>query len=80
MGLLTTLVAGCLSVIHVSVVSMAVLRSYLYSASIYFDLVAERPTLRKWVDHRGREGVEEYWQENNIERLDRKDTGILKNT
>ncbi len=45
----------------------------------FYDLVGERPTLRKWADNRGRESVEEYWQEKNTKSLDGKDTGIFKN-
>ncbi|WIO74754.1 pyridoxamine 5'-phosphate oxidase family protein [Porticoccaceae bacterium LTM1] len=45
----------------------------------FYDLVGERPTLRKWADNRGREGVEEYWQEKNTKSLDGKDTGIIGN-
>lgn len=45
----------------------------------YYDWVGERPTLTKWAENRGREGVEEYWQENNRKSLDGKDTGINEN-
>ena len=45
----------------------------------FYDLVGERPTLKKWADNRGREGVEEYWQEKNTKSLDGKNTGIFKN-
>ena len=45
----------------------------------FYDLVGERPTLKKWADNRGREGVETYWQEKNTRSLDGKDTGILDN-
>ena len=44
----------------------------------FYELVGERPTLRKWSDKRGREGVEEYWQEKNTKSLDGKDTGIFE--
>lgn len=42
----------------------------------YYQLLGERPTLNKWADGRGREGVEDYWQEKNTVSLDGKDTGI----
>lgn len=42
----------------------------------FYELVGERSTLRKWADNKGREGVEEYWQEKNTKSLDGKDTGI----
>ncbi|WP_299946354.1 pyridoxamine 5'-phosphate oxidase family protein [uncultured Microbulbifer sp.] len=44
----------------------------------FYELVGERPTLRKWADNRGRKGVEEYWQEKNTKSLDGKDTGIIE--
>lgn len=43
----------------------------------FYDLVGERPTLKKWADNKGKEGVEEYWQEKNMKSLDGKDTGII---
>ena len=42
-----------------------------------FQLVEERPTLTKWADSRGREGIEQYWREKNTRSLDGVDTGIL---
>lgn len=41
-----------------------------------YELVDERMTLKNWADKRGREGVEEYWQEKNTVSLDGKTTGI----
>lgn len=43
----------------------------------FYELKGERPTLSKWSDKRGREGVEQYWQEKNTLSLNGKDTGIL---
>ena len=43
----------------------------------YYELKGERPTLTKWADNRGREGVEEYWAEKNTRSLNDKETGIL---
>ena len=42
----------------------------------YYELKGERPTLTKWADNRGREGVEQYWAEHNVRSLDDKETGI----
>ena len=42
----------------------------------YYELKGERPTLTKWADNRGRDGVEAYWQENNAKSLNDKDTGV----
>lgn len=44
----------------------------------FYDVVGDRPTLKKWAEKRGREGVEEYWQEKNTKSLDGKDTGIFE--
>jgi pyridoxamine 5'-phosphate oxidase-like protein len=43
----------------------------------YYELKGERPTLSKWADNRGREGVEQYWAEHNVRSLNDKETGIL---
>ena len=43
----------------------------------FYELVGERPTLKKWADNRGRDGVEAYWEEKNTTSLDGRDTGIL---
>ena len=45
----------------------------------HYDLVSERPTLTKWADNKGSNGVEEYWLEKNTESLNGKATSILKN-
>ena len=43
----------------------------------YYSLTGERPTLRKWADKKGRDGVEEYWSKKNVKSLNDRDTGIL---
>ncbi|MFK8050802.1 MAG: pyridoxamine 5'-phosphate oxidase family protein [Halioglobus sp.] len=43
----------------------------------FFEMKGERPTLRKWADNKGKEGVQEYWKEKNTLSLNQKDTGIL---
>lgn len=43
----------------------------------FYELAGERPTLNKWADNRGREGIEEYWQEKNTKSLDGNNTGIF---
>lgn len=43
----------------------------------YYELIGERPTLNQWADNRGREGVEAYWEKENVLSLDNKETGIL---
>jgi len=43
----------------------------------YYELTGERPTLDKWAEKRGREGVEKYWVDRNTRSLDGNDTGIL---
>jgi len=44
----------------------------------FYSLDGERPTLKKWADNRGRDGIKEYWKEKNTKSLDGNDTGILK--
>lgn len=43
----------------------------------YYKLNGERPTLTKWADNRGEQGIKDYWLEKNIKSLNDKDTGIL---
>jgi hypothetical protein len=43
----------------------------------YYKLKGERPTLSKWADNRGVQGIKEYWLEKNTKSLNDKDTGIL---
>jgi hypothetical protein len=43
----------------------------------YYSLTGERPTLSKWADKQGRDGVEEYWTKKNLRSLNDQDTGIL---
>lgn len=43
----------------------------------YYELQGERPTLSKWAEKHGEEGIKDYWAENNMRSLDGKDTGIL---
>lgn len=43
----------------------------------YYTLEGERPTLTKWADSRGEQGIRDYWLEKNARSLDDKNTGIL---
>lgn len=43
-----------------------------------YELKGQRPTLSKWGENRGREGVREYWRENNQLSLDGNPTGIVE--
>jgi hypothetical protein len=43
-----------------------------------YDLRAERPTLTKWAEQKGSEGIEQYWREKNALSLDGKETGIFQ--
>jgi len=43
----------------------------------YYSLTGERPTLNKWADKQGRDGVEEYWSKKNVKSLNDRDTGTL---
>ena len=42
-----------------------------------YDLRGERPTLKKWAENKGQDGLEEYWREKNMTTLDGKPTGIF---
>lgn len=41
-----------------------------------FDYVGERETLKKWADSKGRDGIEDYWAESNLESMDGLPTGL----
>lgn len=43
----------------------------------FYELKGDRPTLTKWADNKGRDGVQEYWREKNQTSLDGKETGIF---
>ena len=43
----------------------------------YYQLLGERPILEDWARKKGRDGVEQYWKDNNTKSLDDKDTGIF---
>lgn len=42
----------------------------------FYDYTGERPTLTKWADNRGRDGIRQYWLDKNTLSLDGRDTGI----
>ncbi|MBL4865995.1 MAG: pyridoxamine 5'-phosphate oxidase family protein [Pseudomonadales bacterium] len=42
-----------------------------------FDYVAEREVLLNWAEVKGREGVVQYWRDNNVESLDGKPTKVF---
>ena len=46
----------------------------------YYQLLGQRPTLTRWSVKKGREGIEQYWQDNNTVSLNGKGTDILKDT
>ncbi len=43
-----------------------------------YELKGERPTLTKWAEKKGAEGIEQYWREKNTVSLDGKATGIFE--
>ena len=43
----------------------------------YYEMTGERPTLDKWAQKHGQQGIEQYWQEKNVESLNGEDTGIF---
>jgi hypothetical protein len=46
----------------------------------YYELKGERPTLTRWAEAQGRDGVEAYWEERNQENLNARPTGILEDS
>lgn len=48
-----------------------------YAVPLY-EMKGERPTLDKWAEKRGREGIKEYWKEKNARSLNDKSTGIVE--
>ena len=46
----------------------------------YYEMTSERPTLDKWTEKHGKEGIEQYWKEKNVESLNGEDTGIFRDT
>ena len=42
----------------------------------FYEYAGERGLLEKWAENKGRDGVEQYWEENNKISLDGKPTGI----
>ena len=42
----------------------------------FYELKGERPTLLKWTDNKGRDGIRDYWSERNVESLNKKCSGI----
>ncbi|CAA6824006.1 MAG: Pyridoxamine 5'-phosphate oxidase [uncultured Sulfurovum sp.] len=43
-----------------------------------YTFVKERDTLKKWSNKKGQEGIEAYWEENNVLSLDGVETNVLK--
>jgi hypothetical protein len=43
----------------------------------HYDFQGARPTLEKWSDKKGRQGVLDYWEKSNQLSLDGKNTGII---
>lgn len=46
----------------------------------YYQFKGDRTTLDKWALNKGREGIEQYWQDKNTRSLDGKPTGIIPST
>ncbi|MFQ5579336.1 MAG: pyridoxamine 5'-phosphate oxidase family protein [Nitrospiria bacterium] len=42
-----------------------------------YTLKGDRPTLSKWAESLGKQGIQDYWEENNQLSLNDKDTGIV---
>jgi Pyridoxamine 5'-phosphate oxidase len=44
-----------------------------------FDYKEERPTLRRWAENKGEDGVAAYWREKNVYSIDGFETGVAAN-
>ncbi len=44
----------------------------------FYDYVAEREELNNWANKKGRDGIEQYWQEKNSLSLDGRETHIIE--
>ncbi len=44
----------------------------------FYEMTGQRPTLQKWADNQGRDGVEAYWQQKNTTSIDGLPTGIAE--
>jgi hypothetical protein len=45
-----------------------------------FDFVADRPTLDRWAEAKGSEGIEAYWHEKNVRSIDGFASGMFEET
>ena len=46
----------------------------------YYELKGERPTLTKWAENKGKDGIKKYWEDRNMQSLNGRPTGITKDT
>lgn len=44
----------------------------------YYEHTGERPSLKKWAEGKGQDGIRDYWAEKNTKSLDGYDTGLLE--
>ena len=44
----------------------------------FYEYIGERETLLRWANNLGRDGIEDFWKENNQISLDGKQTNIVK--
>jgi hypothetical protein len=43
-----------------------------------FEYIGERDTLRRWAEHKGETGLQEYWRQNNARSIDGLPTGLAE--
>ena len=43
----------------------------------FYQYTGERPTLKKWAEGKGDDGIRDYWEEKNTKSLDNRETGIF---
>jgi len=46
----------------------------------FYEYSGERPTLKKWAENKGQEGIRDYWEEKNTKSLNNNETGIFNDT
>ena len=74
---LTSLFADHLGSRQVFELDVQLVQSSCGYAVPYYEMKGERPTLRKWTENKGRDGVEHYWEERNRHSLNGRSTGII---
>jgi len=68
-------IAGTRQIVRVKVESVQTSCGF---AVPFYKFICDRHVLKEWVKKKGEEGVYEYWQKNNQQRIDGLPTGLLE--